>query len=527
MLTRLLSSAAILAALAAPPAAHAVDFRWANNGDVGAMDPYTRQETVQLSFLANIYEPLVRWNPELKLEPALAVSWQQTSPTVWRFNLRPGVKWQDGSPFTADDVVFSFGRILAPSSLMRAPLGSLKEIRRVDDVTIDIETLKPDPILLQELTNFQIMSKAWCEAHNATVPVQIEVAKEENFAVRNAMGTGPFRLTLREPDRRTIVEKNPGWWDTPKFNVDHVEFDVIGSDATRVAGLLSGELDMIYTVPPQDMDRIGKTPGLKLWQTPELRTIYLGLDVARDELLKSDVKGKNPLKDLRVRQALAMAIDEPTIAARIMRGQAHPTWEMWGPGINGYNAALDKRPAVDIAKAKQLLADAGYPNGFRLTLDCPNDRYVNDEAICTAVVSMLARIGMKIDLNAQTKGKHFAEINPPRYNTSFYMLGWTPATYDAHNALFALIATRSGSSRGELNDGGYSNPKIDALIDQISTETDQVKRNGMIDQTITLLQEDVGVIPLHQQVIVWASKDNVQFVQMADDYFPYRYIVVK
>ena len=527
MLTRLLSSAAILATLAVPPAAHAVDFRWANNGDVGAMDPYTRQETVQLSFLANIYEPLVRWNPDLKLEPALAISWQQTSPTVWRFKLRSGVKFSDGSPFTADDVVFSFGRILSPTSLMRAPLGSLKEIRKVDDTTIDIETVQPDPILLQELTNFQIMSKAWCETHNATVPVQIDATKDENFAVRNAMGTGPFRLTLREPDRRTIVEKNPGWWDKPLFNVDRVEFDVIGSDATRVAGLLAGELDMIYTVPPQDMDRISKTPGLKLWQTPELRTIYLGLDVSRDELLKSDVKGKNPLKDLRVRQAFAMAIDENLIASRIMRGQAHPTWEMWGPGINGYNAALDKRPAVDIAKAKQLLADAGYPNGFRLTLDCPNDRYVNDEAICTSVVAMLARIGMKIDLNAQTKTKHFGEINPPKYNTSFYMLGWTPATYDAHNALFSLLASRSGSSRGELNDGGYSNPKIDALVDKIGTETDQAKRDAMIDESITLLQQDVATIPLHQQVIVWASKTNVQFVQMADDYFPYRYIVVK
>ena len=199
---------------------------------------------------------------------------------------------------------------------------------------------------------------------------------------------------------------------------------------------------------------------------------------------------------------------------------------MWGPGVNGYNATLDVRPKADLAKAKQLLAEAGYPNGFRLTLDCPNDRYVNDEAICTAVVSMLARIGMKIDLNAQTKTKHFGEINPPKYNTSFYMLGWTPATYDAHNVLYSLLASRNGS-RGELNDGGYSNPKIDALTDQIGTETDPAKRDAMINETIKILQDDVAVLPLHQQVIVWASKKNVQFAQMADDYFPYRYIVVK
>ncbi len=526
MSTRLLAAAALLATLGLSPAAEAASFRWANDGDIGAMDPYTRQETVQLSFLGNIYEPLLRWNRDLKLEPALAVAWEQTSPTVWRFKLRPGVKFEDGTPFTADDVVFSFSRIMAPSSIMRAPLGALKEIRRVDDLTIDIETKLPDPILLQEQTNFYIMSKAWAEAHNALVPSSINTSKEENYAVRNAMGTGPFRLTLREPDRRTIVEPNPGWWDKPQHNLTRVEFDVIGSAATRMAGLLSGELDMVYAVPPQDIDRIAKTPGLKLWQSPELRTIFLGMDQSRDELLKSDVKGKNPLKDLRVRQALALTIDENLIASRIMRGQAHPSFMMWGPGINGYNAALDKRPAVDVEKAKALLAEAGYPNGFRLGLDCPNDRYTDDEAICTAVASMLARIGVKIDLNAQTKTKHFATINPPTYATSFYMLGWTPATYDAHNVLWSLIGSR-GNGRGEVNDGGYSNPKIDALIEKIGIETDQPRRNAMIDETTTLLQQDVGYLPLHQQVIVWASKSNIDLAQMPDAFLPYRTIVVK
>ena len=507
MLTRLLTSAAILAALAAPAAVQAANYRWANDGDATSMDPYTRQETIQLSFLSSIYEPLVRWNRELKLEPALAASWEQTSPTVWRFHLRPGVKFTDGTPLTADDVVFSFGRITEPTSIMQGPVGNLKEIRKVDDGTIDVETKLPDPILMFELTNFLIMSKAWCEAHNAAVPVKLGTTKEENYAIRNSMGTGAFRLTLREPDQRTIVEKNPGWWDKPLHNLDRIEFDVIGSAATRVAGLLSGELDMIYTVPPQDMERIGHTPGFKLWQTPELRTVFLGMDQSRDELLKSDVKGKNPLKDVRVRQAFALAIDETAIAERIMRGQAHPTWEMWGPGINGYNAALDHRPAVDLAKARQLLAEAGYPNGFRLTLDCPNDRYVNDEAICTAVVAMLSRIGMKIDLNAQTKGKHFATINPPGNETSFYMLGWTPSTYDAHNSLYSLVGTPTGGARGDNNDGRYSNPKIDALIDNIGTQTDEPRRNAMIDETITQLQHEVAYIPLHQQVIVWASKN--------------------
>ena len=406
----------LLASAIATQPASAANFRWANDGDVGAMDPDTRQETVQLSFLSNIYEPLVRRDRNLNLEPALAVSWEQTSPTVWRFHLRPNVKWQDGSAFTADDVVFSLQRILAKSSVMRAPMSPVKEARKIDDLTVDFETNKPDPIFLQEQTNFLIMSKAWCEAHNATEPVVIG-GKDDNYAVHNAMGTGPFKLVSREPDHATVVEKNAGWWDKPVGNLDRVEFDVIGNASTRVAALLSGEMDMIYSVPPQDMKRIAAAPGIKLIQNPELRTIYLDFDVWRDELPTSDVKGKNPLRDVRVREAFALAIDEPTIVQKVMLGLGHPTWMMWGPGVNGYNAALDVRPKPDVAKAKQLMADAGYPNGFRLGFDCPNDRYVMDEQICTAITSMLARINVKIDLQAQTKAKFFAKIQGPKFDT--------------------------------------------------------------------------------------------------------------
>ena len=520
-----LSALALLAALSASSVStQAAVFKWANDGDVGSMDPATRQETVQLSFLGNIYEPLVRRNRDLGLEPALAVSWEQTAPTVWRFHLRPGVKWQDGSPFTADDVVFTLHRILMPDSLMRAPMSPVKEARKVDDLTVDFETFVPDPIFLQEQTNMLIMSKAWCEAHNSAQPVVI--GKDDNYALHYAMGTGPFRLVSREPDRKTVVEKNPSWWDTSQSNVDQVEFNVIASAPTRVAALLSGEMDMIYSVPPQDIARIKQTEGLKILQTPELRTIYLGFNQSADELRSSDIKGKNPFKDPNVRRAVALAIDEPAITSRVMLGLGHPTWEMWGPGVNGYDAALDVRPKVDPAKAKQLLADAGYPNGFKVAMDCPNDRYVMDEQICTAIVSMLARVGVKVDLNAQTKSKFFAKVNAPAYDTDFYLLGWTPATYDAHNALYTLLGTRNGK-RGEVNNGGYSNPTLDGLIEKIGTETDAAKRNAMIVQTIQILQQDLPTIPLHQQVIVWAAKTNVDVAQLADDNFPYRFIQMK
>jgi peptide/nickel transport system substrate-binding protein len=283
---------------------------------------------------------------------------------------------------------------------------------------------------------------------------------------------------------------------------------------------------MIYSVPPQDMARIKQTDSLRLLQTPELRTIYLGFNESRDELPSSNIKGKNPFKDQRVREAVALAIDEPTIVSRVMLGLGHPTWEMWGPGVNGYDAALDVRPKVDPAKSKQLLTEAGYPSGFRVALDCPNDRYVMDEQICTAIVSMLARVGIKVDLNAQTKAKYFNKILSPNYDSDFYMLGWTPATYDAHNVLLTLLSTRDGK-RGEVNVGGYSNPTIDALTEKIGVETDPAKRNAMIHQSIEILQKDVATLPLHQQVIVWAAKKSVDIAQPADNFFPYRFIHMK
>ena len=525
---RRLSLVAMLAAVAAAcPPAQAKDFKWANNGDMSAMDPYTRNETFQLSFLANIYEPLIRRDAKLGLEPALALKWEMTSPTVWRFALRPDVKWQDGSDFTADDVVFSAARLSNPNSVLKSVLAPVKQVRKIDKLTVEFETARPDPIFPQEITTWVMMSRAWCEKNNAVEPINLGATNAgENFAIRNTMGTGPFRLVLREPDRRTILEPNPGWWDKPVHNLGRVELDIVSNAATRVAALLSGDVDMIYSVPPQDEARIRGTAGLKLIVGPELRTIFLGMDQSRDVLLHSSVAGRNPLKDARVREAFALAIDEDAIAARIMRGQAHPTWQMWGPGVNGYDPALDVRPKTDPTRARALMAEAGYGDGFSLQMDCPNDRYENDEAICTSIAAMMARIGVKIDLLAQTKAKFFNKINQPNFDTDFYMLGWTPNTYDAQNVLYNLVATRV-LPRGEVNNGGYSNPRIDALTDQMVVETDAAKRTAMIHEAARLLQKDFGYIPLHQQVIAWAAKSNVDLVQMADNYFPLRLVQVK
>ena len=358
-----LFAACMVAASLCASGADAATFKWANDGDANSMDPYTRSETFLLTFTQNMYDPLVRRGRNLKVEPALAQSWENPSPTIWRFHLRPGVKFQEGQPFTAEDVLFSYRRATAPGSQINAYFATVKEVRKVDDLTVDFETRVPNPIFLEEIAYWGIMSHTWCEEHGATQAADL-TKTEENFATRHANGTGPFILKIREPDRRTTLVNNPDWWDKPEHNLTDVQFNVIANAATRVAALLSGDVSMIYTVPPQDIERIGRTEGLRLIQGPELRTVFLGFDQSRDELLKSDVKGKNPFKDQRVREAFNEAVDINAIHQRIMRGQSHPTGLLYGPGVNGYTPESDVRWPYDPAHAKKLLAEAGYPEGF-------------------------------------------------------------------------------------------------------------------------------------------------------------------
>jgi peptide/nickel transport system substrate-binding protein len=524
MIRRTTLAAVLLAATTL--AAQANTFRWANDGDVNSMDPYARNETFLLSFNANIYEPLVRRDRNLAVEPALAVRWEQPSPTVWRFHLREGVRFSDGTPLTADDVVFSFERARAQGSNITAVLASVKEARAVSPTVVELETHNPNPILLEEITLWGIMSRGWAERNNAQRTADL-TQRAENFATRNAMGTGPFVLVSREPDQRTVLAPNPTWWDRPEHNLTRVEFNVISNDATRVAALISNEVDMLYTVPPQDTDRLSRTPGIRVHQQAELRTIYFGMDQTREELLKSDVRGRNPFRDVRVRQAFQMAIDNQAIVRTVMRGQARATGLMVGPGVNGHTEALDTAVRVrpNVAEARRLLTEAGYPNGFGVTLDCPNDRYVNDEAICTAAVAMLARIGVRVTLNAQTRARYFSEILGPSYRTSFFMLGWTPPTYDAHNALYNLMGTRDGT-RGVFNPGGYSNPRFDELTNRIAVETDRARRTALIDEAMRLHATEAGHIPLHQQVVIWAARQNITLQQLADNFFPLRLVRV-
>ena len=517
--------AGLFAALsAASLIASAQTIRIANQGDALSLDPHSLNESLQLSVDSNVYETLVGRNKDLSLAPLLATSWKQTSPNVWRFELRKGVQFHDGTPFTADDVVFSFVRAKGEGSDMRATLSDIKEVRKVGDLAVEIETAGPFPILPDVISLTMIMSKKWCEENKATMPVDRRKGIE-NTASFKANGTGPFRVRERQPNVRTVFTRNGTYWGKIEGNAQEIIFTPIANPSTRVAALLSGEIDVMEPVPVQDIARINATASARVIAGAELRTIFLGMDQKRDELLYSSVKGKNPFKDKRVRQAFYQAIDINGIKRTVMRDASRPTALLVGPGINGWNAEQDKRLPFDVEAAKKLLADAGYPQGFEVSLNCPNDRYVNDGQICQSVAANLARIGVKINLVTETKGTYFPKIL--RRDTSFYLLGWTPTTYDSHNALSSLTACPDDKGTGQFNLGAYCNPKLDTLTKQIQSESDKTKRNALIKEAFALHADDVGHLPLHQQSLAWGVSKKVELTQLADNFMFFKWMSIK
>ncbi len=525
--TGLLAAAAGMALAIGGGAAEAKTFKWAFQGDVQTMDPHGLFETMTLGFQANVYEGLVTRTPDLELVPALATSWENVKPDTWRFTLRKGVKFQNGNTFNADDVIFSVERIRSEGSDIKVVAGLIKDAVKVDDFTVDIVTPQPNPILPLQLEIFYIMDREWAEEHNTTEATNVRGDDQGNHANINANGTGPYMVKERQPDVRTVLVPNPNWWGQNDSNITEAVFTPISQDATRVAALISGDVHMAYPIPVQDWKRLEDANGVSPLTGPEARTIFLGFDQDRDELLYSNIKGENPFKDQRVRQAFYQSIDIEAIRKKVMRGAATPSNLMVAPQINGYNAALNERLPLDVEAAKALMADAGYPDGFEVTMDCPNDRYVNDERICQAVASMLARIGVKVDLLAQTKSKYFGKVLAQNdYDTSFYLLGWTPSTFDSHNPISTLMSCRE-DGKGAFNLGGYCNERVTALADMIQTETDQEKRQTLINEAFKIHAEDVGHIPLHQQPLSWGVSDDATVAQRADNVFHLQYVTVK
>ena len=494
-------------------AAEARTLRWARSGDALTLDPHGQNEGPTHALNHHIYETLVTRNQKGDLVAGLATSWRilPEDPAVWEFKLREGVKYHNGASFNADDVVFSLNRAMQPTSDMKGLLTSVESIAKADDHTVRVKTKGANPLLVNNLTNTFIMDKEWSEANNAQKPQDFK-NKEENFAVRNANGTGPFALVSREPDVRTVLKRNESYWgkggEVP-LEITEIIYTPIKSDATRVAALLSGEVDFVQDVPVQDIERLKNTPNLRVTEGAENRTIFFGMDVGSKDLKSDNVEGKNPFADKRVRQAMNMAVNRQAIHRVVMRGQSVPTGVIVPPFVNGWTPDLDKAPAVDVNRAKALLAEAGYPGGFSITLHCPNDRYVNDEGICQALVGMMGQIGIKANLVSQSKTLHFPLIqkNPPE--TEFYLVGWGVPPFDSEYVFSFLYHTRDAKF-GSWNALRYSNPDLDRKIEALSSEMDAAKRNASIAEIWKVLKDETLYLPIHHQMLAYAMKNNVE-----------------
>ncbi|HUR89797.1 MAG TPA: ABC transporter substrate-binding protein [Ramlibacter sp.] len=508
------------AALAAGAPAQAL--RWSSQGDLQTIDPHSQNELLTNSINGQVYDTLVMRDKKLGLAPGLATEWTQVNPTLWRLKLRPNVKFHDGSPFTADDVIFSIARGAHPNSPFRAYATAMGTPKKIDDLTVEFQLKEFNPIFLQHATTIYIMNKAWTEKNNAAVPLDFK-NKEDKFTNLNANGTGPYVLVSRQPDTKTVFKRNPGYWGKIEGNVQEIVYTPIKNDATRTAALISGELDFVLDPAPQDIARLRNTAGVKVIDGLENRIVFVGMDQARDELLYSNVKGKNPFKDVRVRKALYYAVDIETLKRTVMRGQSIPTGVVMPSPLGDYNdPEIEKRLPFNLAKARELMKEAGYPNGFEVQLDCPNNRYINDQSICEALSSMWAKIGMKVNVLAQPRATYFPKAE--KMDVSMYLLGWGGAITDAETTFTPVLHSRGENGVGYYNWGNYKNPKLDQLIEASSKEPDGKKREQFIKAALHEHQEQVHNIPLHRQVIPWGARSNVEVVHRADNWLEVQWV---
>ena len=497
--------------------ASAETLRWARAGDALTLDPHAQNEGPTSAMAHQIMETLVMRDHSGALVPSLATEWapSEDNPNVWVFKLREGVTFHDGGEFDSEDVVFSLNRAMTPDSDYMELLASVKEVRAPDKFTVEIETDGPNPIMPNNLTNMFMMDKGWAEANNA-VKVQDYEGGEDTFVAKNANGTGPYKLVSREPDVKTVLAANENYWGKDEFplQVTEIVYTPIQNAATRVAALLSGEVDFIQDVPVQDLERVAGTDGLDVRTAPQNRVIFFGMNMGDADLGSDSVDGANPLADVRVRQAMSKAINRDAIQQVVMRGQSAPAGMISPPFVNGWDEGMDASSTTELEGAKALMAEAGYPDGFSLTLNCPNDRYINDEAICQAAVGMLAQIGVTVNLDAKPKAQHFPLIN--NLETDFYMLGWGVPTYDSEY-IFNFLVHSKGEKYGSWNGTRYSNPDLDAKIVALASETDLPARDQQIGEIWQVVQDEQLYIPIHHQVLNWGMKSGVGTIVEPED----------
>ncbi len=520
---RILAGTILGAGLVLSPAAIAKTLRIGAQADAGTMDPQAQNIQTTITLLSMIYEPLITRDKSLAKAPGLAESWTQTSPTAWRFKLRPNVKFHDGSPLTAADVVFTIARAQAATSQFASYVGGMKATA-VDDLTVDIATAAPDQLLPDKLIYVPIMSKAWSEKNNALQPQNLR-EKQESFTALNANGTGPFKLASRAPDSKTVLQRVPDHWNKIETNVTEVVWTPIASDPTRVAALLSGELDLVVDVPAQDVARLQANPDLKIAKVDEFRTIFFGFDLKSDAPKYVDAGGKNPFKDVRVRQAINLAVDRDAVVRTVMRGLASPTTQILAPGNVGYDPALDKAVATNRDKAKALLAEAGYPNGFAFTFDCPNDRYINDEQVCKTMATMMSQVGLKPTLNAMPRARYFPKIW--ERDSSMYMMGFNSPYFDGMYSLETMLMTRDDKKgEGIYNYSNISDPALDKEIAAARDEMDAKKRAEMMKALYKKITDEAVFVSLYNQVLVYAMRKDVNAPVRPDNWLEIRWVTM-
>ena len=504
MFRKIFITASALTAFALTASAETI--RWARAGDSLTMDPHAQNEGPTHTLAHQIYDSLLQRDMSGAIIPSLATSWAALpdNPNVWRFTLREGVTFHNGATFDSADVVFSLNRAMADGSDMKELLSSVADVRAVDAYTVDIETNGANPLLINNLTNMFMMDEGWSAENDVLTPHDV-AAGETNYATMNTNGTGAFMLVSRSVDEKTVLSANPNYWGADLYpnEVTEIVYTPIQSAATRVAALLSGEVDFIQDVPVQDLGRVGDTSGLQLATAAQNRVIFFGLDTV-----------EGPTADLRVRQAMNIAINREAIKAVVMRDQSDPTGVIMPPFVNGWTEELNAYPAYDLDQAKALMADAGYADGFDITLNCPNDRYINDEAICQAAVGMMGQIGIDVTLDARPKAQHFPFIRSG--DSDFYMLGWGVPTFDSHYIFNFLVHTQTGD-RGSWNPTGYSNADVDAMIVSLESETDLAVRDETIGKIWSAIQDAQMYLPIHNQVLNWGLRDDIVFDVQPED----------
>jgi len=480
--------------------------------DVTALDPHYHNVTPNNNVAAHIFGFLVQRNEKSQLEPSLATSWKTVDPLTWEFKLRRGVKFHDGSDFTAADVVASIERVpTVPNSPspFTAYSKQIKEMQVVDPYTIRFKTATPYPLMPSDMTQIAIISKAAAKA-----------STEDFNSGKAAIGTGPYRLVRYTKGDRIELARNDTWWGG-KTPWERVTLRLLPQDGPRVAALLSGDVQVIEGVPPADVANLRRDKHVSVFRTVADRLIYLHMDSNRDvSPFVTDKSGRpldrNPLKDPRVRLAISRALNRPAIVDKVMEGEAVMSGQLVPEFLFGSTKNL-KVEAFDVAGAKNLLADAGYPDGFGLTIHAPNNRYVNDAKIAQTVAQMLSRIGIDTKVVAMPSATYFAQATDLKF--SFMLLGWSTGTGEASSSLKALLMTYDkDKGYGTANRGRYSNPKVDTLTEDALQTVDDAKREVYLQRATELAIADTGVVPLHFQVNLWATRDGIAYVPRTDEF---------